>query len=49
MARARAQAAGAAMVEVKLDRQDNVVRNFGADLFIESTITATATGRPRLG
>jgi hypothetical protein len=26
-----------------------VVRNFGADLFIESTITATATGRPRLG
>jgi N-methylhydantoinase A/oxoprolinase/acetone carboxylase beta subunit len=48
-ARARALAAGAATVEVKLDRKDNVVRNFGADLFIESTITATATGRPRLG
>jgi N-methylhydantoinase A/oxoprolinase/acetone carboxylase beta subunit len=48
-ARARALAAGAATVEVKLDREDNVVRNFGADLFIESTITATATGRPRLG
>jgi N-methylhydantoinase A/oxoprolinase/acetone carboxylase beta subunit len=48
-ARTRALAAGAATVEVKIDRKDNVVRNFGADLFIESTITATATGRPRLG
>jgi N-methylhydantoinase A/oxoprolinase/acetone carboxylase beta subunit len=48
-ARSRAIAAGAATVEVKIERKDTVVRNFGADLFIESTITATATGRPRLG
>lgn len=48
-ARARAVAAGAAAVEVTIERQDTVIRNFGADLFIESTITATATGRPRLG
>ena len=48
-ARARAVAAGAAAVEVTVERKDTVIRNFGADLFIESTITATATGRPRLG
>ncbi|HEX6103316.1 MAG TPA: hydantoinase/oxoprolinase family protein, partial [Alphaproteobacteria bacterium] len=48
-ARSRAIAAGAATVEVKVERKDTVVHNFGADLFIESTITATATGRPRLG
>ena len=47
-AHARALAAGAATVEVAVDRKDTVVSNFGADLFIESTITATATGRPRL-
>jgi N-methylhydantoinase A/oxoprolinase/acetone carboxylase beta subunit len=48
-ARERALAAGAGTVELKVERKDNVVRNFGADLFIESIITATATGRPRLG
>jgi N-methylhydantoinase A/oxoprolinase/acetone carboxylase beta subunit len=48
-ARHRALAAGAAIAEVKVERKDTVIRNFGADLFIESTITATATGRPRLG
>ena len=48
-ARSRAIAAGAATVEVTVERKDTVVRNFGADLFIESTITAIATGRPRLG
>ena len=46
---ARAQSAGAATAEVKVERQDTVIRNFGADLFIESKITAIATGRPRLG
>jgi N-methylhydantoinase A/oxoprolinase/acetone carboxylase beta subunit len=48
-ARARAVAAGAGTVEVTTDRNDSIVRNFGGDLFIESKITATATGRPRLG
>lgn len=48
-AHARGLAAGAAAVEVAVERKDTVVRNFGADLFIESMITATATGRPRLG
>jgi N-methylhydantoinase A/oxoprolinase/acetone carboxylase beta subunit len=47
-AHARALAAGAATVEVAVERKDTVVSNFGADLFLESTITATATGRPRL-
>src|SRR5262249_43917398 len=47
-ARARAEAAGAETIEVTVERNDTVVRNFGADLFIESRITATATGRPRL-
>ncbi len=48
-ARARAVAAGAAATELTVERKDIVISNFGADLFIESTITATATGRPRLG
>jgi N-methylhydantoinase A/oxoprolinase/acetone carboxylase beta subunit len=48
-AHARAVAAGAATVEIAVERKDTVVSNFGADLFIESAITATATGRPRLG
>jgi hypothetical protein len=49
MALERALSAGAAVAEVKVERQDTSIRNFGADLFIESKITATATGRPRLG
>ncbi|HXV24886.1 MAG TPA: hydantoinase/oxoprolinase family protein [Alphaproteobacteria bacterium] len=47
-ARARALAAGAETVEITVERKDTVVRNFGQDLFIESSILATAAGRPRL-
>jgi N-methylhydantoinase A/oxoprolinase/acetone carboxylase beta subunit len=49
LALAQAQRAGAAEVQVSLSRKDKTVRERGGfELFIESKITATAFGRPRL-
>lgn len=45
----QAHRAGAVDVEVKTQREDNVARNeLGLDLFIESVVTASAFGRPRM-
>ena len=46
--RARAMRAGAAAVELTVDRLDNVVVMDGTEFFIDSVVTVTATGRPRL-
>ena len=47
-ARARAQAAGAADLHVIINRQVNEAEVEGRSMFIEATITATASGRPRV-
>lgn len=46
-----AYAAGAAAIEMKIDRQDRIVTHGDGvtKIFIDSTVTATAKGRPRLG
>ena len=45
-----AQAAGAADIEVHVDSADNHVRHdIDGELFLESRVRATATGRPALG
>ncbi len=50
LARQQALSAGAGAVHVECSRDDRVVRHAGGpDLFVESTITAVATGRPALG
>jgi N-methylhydantoinase A/oxoprolinase/acetone carboxylase beta subunit len=49
-ARQLARQAGAADIEVHVDSADNHVRHdIDGDLFLESRVTATATGRPALG
>ncbi|BAL27035.1 hydantoinase/oxoprolinase N-terminal domain-containing protein [Azoarcus sp. KH32C] len=49
-AEALALEAGAAVVETTVKRRDNNVNlDVDSDLFFETRITATATGRPRLG
>ena len=49
-ARQLASQAGAADIEVHLDHADNHVHHdIDGDLFLESRVTATATGRPALG
>ena len=46
----RAVEQGAADIDVTVERQDNIFRSpAGATVFIESKISATATGRPDLG
>jgi N-methylhydantoinase A/oxoprolinase/acetone carboxylase beta subunit len=45
LATARAQQAGAAQIEVSIDRKDNIVEQQGQSTFFESTIVATASGR----
>ncbi|MDH3379840.1 MAG: hypothetical protein OEQ39_23195, partial [Gammaproteobacteria bacterium] len=50
LARQRAAHAGSEQIEIVTDRQDTLVNGFGGQkTFIESTVTATAAGRPRLG
>ena len=50
MAENAARSAGAETVHVDCSRDDRFVRQAGGpDLFVESTITACATGRPTLG
>jgi len=50
LARKQALAAGAATVHVDCSRDDRFVKQMGGrDLFVESTVTAVATGRPSLG
>lgn len=46
-----AYAAGAAAIEMKIERQDRIVTHGDGvtKIFIESTVTATAKGRPKLG
>jgi len=45
-----ARQAGAEAIEVRLDHADNHVRHdIDGELFLESRVTATATGRPALG
>ncbi len=46
---AAAIAAGAVEPVLEVSQDKKVVRTDGADLFVESTVTVTATGRPRLG
>ncbi len=42
--------AGAADIELSIDSADNHVRHdIDGELFLESRVTATATGRPALG
>jgi len=49
LAEERARAAGSETPRLSLDRKDNIVRAAdGTTTFIESRITATAAGRPRL-
>jgi len=49
LALGRAQQAGAADIHVEHVREDNIVRGVGGrDIFIETKVAATATGRPRL-
>jgi hypothetical protein len=49
-ARELAQLAGAADIEVRIDSADNHVRHdIDGELFLESRVTATASGRPALG
>ena len=49
-ARQMARLAGAEAAEVQLDQADNHVHHdIDGELFLESRITATATGRPALG
>jgi transcriptional antiterminator Rof (Rho-off) len=45
LATTRAQQAGAAQIEVSIDRKDNIVEQQGQSTFFESTIVATASGR----
>ena len=48
-AEAQARRAGAAELQVSVDRKDKIVRDKGGfEIFIESRIAATAFGRPRL-
>jgi len=50
LARNQALEAGAGTVHVECSRDDRFVRQMGGrDLFVESTVTAVATGRPSLG
>ncbi|WP_425403234.1 hydantoinase/oxoprolinase N-terminal domain-containing protein [Hwanghaeella sp.] len=50
MARQQALDAGAGTVHVDCARDDRFVKQMGGrDLFVESTVTAVATGRPSLG
>ncbi len=50
LARKQALEAGAGTVHVDCSRDDRFVRQMGGrDLFVESTVTAVATGRPSLG
>ncbi len=44
-----ASEAGAVDPRVEIERDDTVVNTQGNDLFVESTVTVTASGRPRLG
>jgi len=44
----RAEAAGADHAEITIDRKDVSAFTDGQDIFVESRITAVATGRPRL-
>lgn len=46
LARRRAESSGAVNIEVRVHREDNIVEQGGAQVFFESTITATAIGRP---
>ena len=49
-ARNLAQQAGAADIELSIDSADNHVRHdIDGELFLESRVTATATGRPAIG
>lgn len=45
---ARAEAAGAEMVDIALERKDVSAMTDGQEIFVETRITGTATGRPRL-
>ncbi len=47
-AKQKARHAGATDIVVTVDRQDNIVNTQGQDVFFESRIVATATGRPAL-
>jgi N-methylhydantoinase A/oxoprolinase/acetone carboxylase beta subunit len=47
-AHSAAVAAGAEAIQVKTGREDVVVRIEGAEVFVESRVTAVASGRPRL-
>ncbi len=50
LARQQAAHAGSEQIEIVTDRQDTLVSGFGGQkTFIESTVIATAAGRPRLG
>ena len=50
LAEARAREAGAREVRVEVERNDSIAQGKdGSRVFIESEITATALGRPRLG
>jgi hypothetical protein len=44
----RAEAAGALDADIVIDRKDVSAFADGQDIFVESRITAVATGRPRL-
>ena len=44
----RAEAAGADNAEIVIDRKDVSAFTDGQEIFVESRITAVATGRPRL-
>ena len=49
LAQEAAERAGGADIVLRHERQDNIVRDLGSrDMFIETRITAVATGRPRL-
>jgi hypothetical protein len=49
LALAAAREAGAADPAVTIERADRVVEADGLTVFVESVLTATAIGRPRLG
>jgi N-methylhydantoinase A/oxoprolinase/acetone carboxylase beta subunit len=49
LARGQAEASGAGDIEVATRRRDRIVKGAdGRDVFIETRVTATATGKPRL-
>jgi N-methylhydantoinase A/oxoprolinase/acetone carboxylase beta subunit len=49
LAEAQARRAGAADVQVRVQREDRIVRVHTEDVYFDTQVTATAAGRPRLG